>query len=145
MQPAMNTSTSAERAGQRITVEPYPGVVTVSLGSTVIASSKRALLLKEAGHDPVYYIPFEDIYFEHLARTDRRSRCPYKGDASYWMATANGEAVDPAMWAYEQPLPGMEAIARHGAFYEKGIRVEAGGSRAGMDENAQDQTGTPLG
>ncbi|HEV7253791.1 MAG TPA: DUF427 domain-containing protein [Mesorhizobium sp.] len=145
MQPAAHPSATAQNTSRRITVEPYGGVVTASLGSTVLASTKRALVLSEAGHQPVFYIPFEDIYFEHFARTDRRSHCPYKGDASYWMATANGEALDPAMWAYESPLPGMEAIARHGAFYEGGIRVEAGGSRAGMDENAQDQTHTPLG
>lgn len=145
MQPAARPSPTTHSAGQRITVEPYHGVVTASLGSTILASTKRALVLREAGRQPVFYIPFEDIYFEHLERTDRRTHCPFKGDASHWMATANGEAVDPAMWAYEQPLPGMEAIARHGAFYEPGIRVDAGGSRAGHDENAQDQTGTPLG
>jgi len=145
MPSAASPSAPAQNASRRITVEPYDGVVTASLGSTILASSKRALVLREAGHQPVFYIPFEDIYFEHFERTDRTSRCPYKGDASYWMATANGEAVDPAMWAYEQPLPGMEAIARHGAFYEGGIRVESGGSRAGHDENAQDQTNTPLG
>lgn len=145
MPAATPSPTSPASAGGRISVEPHDGVVTVSLGSTVIASSKRALALHEAGHKPVLYIPFADIYFEHLERTDRRSRCPFKGDASYWMATANGEAVDPAMWAYEAPLSGMEAIAGHGAFYENGLNVEAGGTRAGHDENAQDQTATPLG
>ena len=144
--PAGNSSSvPAPSESQRIAVSPYEGVVTVSLGSTLLASSKRALLLREAGRPPVLYLPFEDIYFEHMARTDRRSRCPFKGDASYWRASANGEAVDPAMWAYEAPLPGMEVIRDHGAFYEGGLRIDAGGSRAGHDENAQDQTQTPLG
>ena len=146
MQTGTNPSPGFQRnPGHCITVEPYDGVVTVSLGSTIIASTKRAMELREADYPPVFYIPFQDIYFEHLERTERRTHCPFKGDASYWLAHANGEAVDPAMWAYEMPFDEMGAIRNHGAFYENGLRIEAGGSRAGHDENAQDQTHTPLG
>ncbi len=145
MQAALNPSPGFQRdPNHRITVEPFDGTVTVTLGSTILASSKRAKILKEGSYPARYYIPFEDIYFEHLEKTDKRTHCPFKGDASYWRASANGEAVEDALWAYEAPFDEMDAIRGHGAFTDKGVRVEAGGSRAGYSEDAANETGSPI-
>lgn len=126
MQTGLNPSPGFQRAPEhRITVEPYPGTVTVSLGDAIIASSKEAKVLREADYPAVYYIPFKDIYFERLEKTDKRSHCPFKGDASYWSINAIGENVPNGMWAYEAPYDEMEAIRDHGAFYPDKLRVEA--------------------
>nr|MBA3446063.1 DUF427 domain-containing protein [Pseudaminobacter sp.] len=66
-----------------ITVEPFDGVVTVTFSDAIIASSDEALVLREAGHRPVYYVPFKDVYFEFLTQSETATHCPYKGDASY--------------------------------------------------------------
>ena len=108
-----------------ITVRPFDGVVTVSFSSAVIAASKNAKVLQEANHPDVFYIPFEDIYFDFLHRSETRSHCPYKGDASYWSVTAVGEAKPDVMWAYEHPYEEMLAIRDHGAFYPDKVRIEA--------------------
>lgn len=56
--------------GKVITVEPYIGTVTVRAGDAVIASSKRAKVLTESPYPRVLYIPFEDIDFDQLRKTE---------------------------------------------------------------------------
>lgn len=109
-----------------ITVEPFRGTVNVRFGDVVIASSDNALELREASYPPVLYIPFEDIYFEHLLKTDTSTHCPFKGDASYWSVSAQGEAATDAMWAYQAPYDEMLAIMNHGAFDRKKVAIDAG-------------------
>ncbi len=108
-----------------ITVEPLDGVVNVKFGDVVIASSKRASVLREASYKPVIYIPFEDIYFAHLAQTATTSHCPFKGDASYWRVTGAGESEKDVMWAYQHPFDEMAEIKDHGAFYADRVTIDA--------------------
>jgi len=114
-----------EQPTSHITVEPFDGVVTVTFSDAIIASSQEALLLREGDYDPVFYIPFKDIYFDFLRRSDTTTQCPHKGVAAHWSVTAIGEAMDDVMWAYEQPHEGVSAISGHGAFYPKKVRIEA--------------------
>ena len=108
----------------RITVEPYGRTVTVRFGNTVIASSDKALELREASYPPVVYVPFKDIYFEHLKESDTRTYCPFKGDASYWSVSAQGEAENDVMWAYQTPYDEMASIRNHGALYPDRVTIE---------------------
>ncbi|MEI9412505.1 DUF427 domain-containing protein [Mesorhizobium salmacidum] len=108
-----------------ITIEPYSGTVTVRFGDTVIASSARAKVLTEAPYPAAFYIPFADIDFDKLSRTDHATHCPYKGDASYWSVLPAGEAGKDAMWAYRQPYDEMTEIRDHGAFYASKVTIEA--------------------
>ena len=109
----------------RIRVEPFDGVVTVVFSDAMLASTDKALVLREADYPPVFYIPFEDIYFEFLKRSDTTTHCPFKGNASYWNVSAVGEAVNDVMWAYERPYDDMTEIKGHGAFYPNKVRIEA--------------------
>ena len=111
--------------GRRITVEPYGKTVTVRFGNAGIASSGDALELREGSYPPVLYIPFRDIRFEHLEKTTTSTHCPFKGNASYWTARAQGEAAKDAMWAYEEPYDEMAAIRDHGAFYPDKVGIDA--------------------
>ncbi len=108
-----------------ITVEPFDGVVVVTFGDAIIASTENALLLSEADYPPVYYVPFKDIYFEFLQPTDTRTHCPFKGDASYWSVSASGDAMKDIMWAYQHPYDEMARIKDHSAFYPNKVRIEA--------------------
>ena len=120
-----NSSPGLKRdPSHRITVEPFDGVVTVRFSSAILAASKGAKLLKEAGHSDVLYIPFEDIYFDFLRRSETSTHCPFKGDASYWNATAAGEARADVMWAYEHPYDEVLTIRNHGAFYPDKVEIE---------------------
>lgn len=109
--------------GHPITVTPNPRRVRVTLGGTVVADTREALILKEASYPPVQYIPRSAFAAEHLAKTQRRSHCPYKGDASYFTLSAGGVTRPDAAWSYEAPFPAVAAIAGHLAFYPD--RVDA--------------------
>lgn len=111
--------------GKVITVEPYAGVVTVRAGDVVIATSTRAKLLTEPPYPAAFYIPFEDIDFGKLRKTELSTHCPYKGDASYWSVVSAGDAGKDAMWAYEHPFDEMVTIRDHGAFYPNKVVIEA--------------------
>ncbi len=78
---ATRQSTTSDRT---ITIEPSSKRVRVIFNGKTIADSLCAALLLEGGHMPVYYFPREDVRMDLLARTARRTHCPYKGDASYW-------------------------------------------------------------
>jgi uncharacterized protein (DUF427 family) len=108
-----------------ITVEPFDGIVNVYFAEAILASSDEALVLREQNYPPVFYIPFKDVYFEFLGRTDTTTHCPFKGDATYWSATAAGEFEKDVMWGYENPYDEMLAIKDHGAFYTNKVRIEA--------------------
>lgn len=116
------------RAGEAreryLRIEPFDGTVTVTFSDAMIASSDRALILYETGHEPVAYVPFDDIYFEFLEKTDSHSSCPLKGTATYWRVTAVGEAAEDFMWAYEAPFSEAAPIAGHGAFDKRRARIE---------------------
>lgn len=108
---------------KKITVNRHPGSVTVKAGDVVIATTKNALCMDEEGLSPVLYIPFDDIGFANLQRTDTRTHCPYKGDASYWRLATDTKPHD-VMWAYEEPYEEMRAIKDHGAFYADRVTIE---------------------
>jgi len=110
---------------RKATVEPFRGTVNVMHSDAMVASTKDALLLREDGHDPVFYIPFRDIYFDFLLPSRTTSHCPLKGDARYWSVSGVGEAEDDILWAYDQPPPALNAIRQHGAFDPKKVRIEA--------------------
>jgi uncharacterized protein (DUF427 family) len=106
-----------------ITIAPANGRTRVSWKSAVVADSGAALDLDEAGHSIVKYIPRGDADMGKLCRTSHSTHCPYKGDASYFSIVVDGQTSENAVWSYEEPLPGMEAIKGYLAFYPK--RVDA--------------------
>ena len=113
----------AQHPGHTITVTPFAGTIRVLAGGSMLAESSSALELREAQYPPVLYIPFADIAFDLLVRTETATHCPFKGMASYWRLAAEPGKGD-VLWAYEAPYDEMTAIAGHGAFYGNKVRVE---------------------
>ena len=91
----------------------------------VIADSADALMLEEAGYHAVAYFPREDVSMEFFSRSERRSHCPYKGDASYFSVLMDGELSEDAAWSYQDPYPAMEAIRGRIAFFPHPVEVYA--------------------
>lgn len=106
-----------------ITIEPTSERVTVRSGDAVVADTTSALVLKEANHRPVYYVPRADVTPGVLTASPTTSYCPYKGDASYYsVVTASGEVAD-AVWTYEHPYAAVESIAGRVAFYPNKVDI----------------------
>lgn len=111
--------------GHPITVTPNRRRVCVTLAGKAIADSSNTLTLKEANYPPVHYIPRADVDMSALTRTDHRTHCPYKGDASYFTIRVDGRQADNAVWSYEQPFPAMAEIKEYLAFYPNRVdRIE---------------------
>ena len=111
--------------GKVIKVEPFKGRVVVFANSVIIASSAKAKMVTEPPYPSRFYIPFEDIDFRKLKKTDLSTECPYKGVASYWNVLPVAEVGNDAMWAYVQPFDEMAAIRNHGAFYPDRVAIDA--------------------
>jgi len=94
-------------------LEDSPRWVRGELAGETIVSSKRAKLLHETGHLPVYYFPRDDVRMDLLVPTDHHSHCPLKGDASYWSIGTS----DNAAWTYPDPIEGAPPIKDLVAFY----------------------------
>src|SRR4051794_8174094 len=112
-----DTHENLRQGPHRVHVEQTPRRVRVMVGGETIADSRRALLLRETNHTPVYYFPPADVRQDLLEPTDQHTHCPHKGDASYWTITLGERVIPNAVWSYQQPLPGREDIAGYQAFY----------------------------
>jgi uncharacterized protein (DUF427 family) len=107
-----------------ITITPLNARVTVQFNGVRIAQSDKALELKEAQYPPVIYVPRSDISIEHYDRTEHRTHCPYKGDASYFSLKADGKTAANAVWTYEDAYPSVKEIEGHVAFYADKVTIE---------------------
>ncbi|MBV8119502.1 MAG: DUF427 domain-containing protein [Alphaproteobacteria bacterium] len=105
----------------RVDLMPEGRRVQVVFGGVVIADSTTALRVEETGHAPVHYVPEEDVRLDLMHRTDHHSRCPYKGEASYWTVEvpdgSGARRSENAVWAYPEPYDEVAGIAGHYAFY----------------------------
>ena len=106
-----------------ITIERNPKRVVVSIGGRVLADSRDALILREAGYPAVQYIPRKDVDMTQLEQSAHATYCPYKGDCAYFSIPAGGERAVAAVWTYEAPYEAVAAIRNHLAFYPE--RVDA--------------------
>ena len=100
-----------------ITIEDSDTRVIVAVAGQIIANTRRALTLREAGYPPVSYIPLADVDMTLLTRTDHATYCPYKGDCSYYSIPIGGKRSVNAAWTYETPFPAVAEIEGHLAFY----------------------------
>ena len=100
-----------------ITFEPTARRIRVEFNGTVVADSSRAMLMRETGHMPTYYLPLADMRLDLMPETDHTTHCPYKGDAHYRSVTVDGRTAENALWYYPAPLSGTADLRGYGAFY----------------------------
>ena len=101
-----------------ITIERNLKRIVVSIGGKVLADSRDALILREAGYPAVQYIPREDVDMTLLERSSHTTYCPYKGDCSYFNIPLCGKRGINAVWSYENPYDAVAPIRNHLAFYQ---------------------------
>jgi uncharacterized protein (DUF427 family) len=89
----------------RLLFEPFPRRVRAFFGGATVLDTTSGMLLHESNLLPQLYLPRDDVCGDLLTRTEHRTHCPFKGDASYWSVTVNGQTVDNALWSYLDPLP----------------------------------------
>ncbi|PIQ62699.1 MAG: hypothetical protein COV99_05345 [Bacteroidetes bacterium CG12_big_fil_rev_8_21_14_0_65_60_17] len=115
-------------AGHWHITELYPHTIRVRIGDVVVAETDAALILKEVGrtvYNPSFYIPVRDTRMELVEKEDGfTTACPIKGEATYFHYAGNGERIEWAAWAYEDPLPYSDMLRGHVGFDQRWATLE---------------------
>jgi len=85
-------------------------------GATLAESDETVVV--EGNH----YFPADSINREHFSASETHTVCPWKGTASYYDVTVNGEVNKDAAWYYPEPKEAAQNITGRVAFW-KGVEV----------------------
>ena len=78
----------------------------------VIAESNKTVVV-EGNH----YFPADSVKMEYFSNSDRQTVCPWKGTASYYNISTEGNESNNAAWYYPDPKSAAANIKNHVAFY----------------------------
>ncbi|MCE3555901.1 DUF427 domain-containing protein [Pseudonocardia sp. RS11V-5] len=102
--------------------------VRLELDGVLLAASRRPVLLFETMLPTRYYLPREDVVAP-LEPTPTRTRCAYKGEASYWTVTAGERRVPDLAWTYLEPLHEAAHVRDLVCFFTERLDVVVDGRR----------------
>ncbi|MCG5051723.1 MAG: DUF427 domain-containing protein [Myxococcales bacterium] len=68
------------------------------------------------------YFPMSAVNPAHLRPSSTHTRCPWKGEASYFHVVVGDEVNHDAAWTYPQPLPAARHVGGCVAFW-RGVLV----------------------
>ena len=107
----------AKHPGYQAALVPCAKRVRVAFNGATLADSTATLLVRETGRVPVYYFPKDDLRLEHFVPSDRRTACPFKGEAAYWTVTVGERQAENAVWGYDSPYREVAGLAGYRAFF----------------------------
>lgn len=113
--------------GHRVSTKPSDAHVKVTFKGDVIADTRDAVELHESMSSKsvlapvVYYVPRKDVNMDRLVRSNHRTHCPFKGDASYFSVV---DGPENAVWSYEAPYDETIAIKDRLAFYPDKFEIQ---------------------
>ncbi|GEL20804.1 DUF427 domain-containing protein [Pseudonocardia asaccharolytica] len=114
----------------RVDVRPTSRSVQVRHGDTLIAESSAPQVLSETGLPNRWYLDAADVRLP-LEPSPTRTRCPYKGEASYWsVRLPDGALLADAAWSYPGPRPEATRIAGLLSFAHENLTVFVDGQPA---------------
>ena len=88
------------------------------VNDTVIAESDNYEVV-----EGTIYFPPESINREYFKESSLHSTCPWKGVASYYTLSVNGEEMPDVAWYYPQPSEAASNVKNYVAFYPA-VKVE---------------------
>jgi uncharacterized protein (DUF427 family) len=103
--------------GSVLYFDPVPYRLRGFFAGEAVFDTVDARLLYETGHLPVYYVPEDDLRHDLLEPSDKETRCPHKGVASYRSIRAGDRFEPDAVWAYREPIAPAAFLAGYAAFY----------------------------
>jgi uncharacterized protein (DUF427 family) len=119
----MEPSGYVERPDYRVDLLQRRNRFEVRADDVLLASSEQCVVVDEQDHGLVVYFPRVDVHLDRLEASDRTSRCPFKGDASYWRLPGGSEEV---AWTYDDPYAEVARLAGYVAFYQDRVVVTVG-------------------
>lgn len=112
----------------RVDVRRSSRPVRIELDGSVLAESSRPSVVFETNLPVRFYLPREDVRAD-LRPSEKRTRCAYKGEASYWSPDVGGRVCDNLAWSYEEPLEDAAALTGLVAFFDELVDVTLDGAR----------------
>jgi uncharacterized protein (DUF427 family) len=112
---------------KRVDVMPSSRFVQVVVDGVTVAETKRPFLLFETSLPTRTYFPPADVNMEALTPSDTRTRCPYKGIASYWNVTVGGQVYKDLVWGYPEPIPECPKIKGLLCFFNEKVDLYVDG------------------
>jgi uncharacterized protein (DUF427 family) len=112
----------------RIDVFPTSRRVRVLVDGVALADSIRSRALYETALPPRFYLPPEDVRLDLLEPSPHRTRCAYKGSASYWHARVGDRLVENLAWAYHDPHHDAEPVRDLLCFFNERVDLELDGT-----------------
>lgn len=95
--------------------------VRVSVDGELRADSVRALVLFETALPPRFYLPA--VLTGLLEPSDKRTRCAYKGLASYWHVRAGDTLHEDLAWTYPEPDDDARDVRDLIAFFNERVDI----------------------
>ena len=81
----------------------------------------------ESGLPPRFYLPAEDVRIDLLEPSEKKTRCAYKGVASYWHVRAGDTLHEDLAWAYPEPEGDGRTIRDLICFFNERVDLEVDG------------------
>jgi uncharacterized protein (DUF427 family) len=106
----------------RVDVRRSSRPVRIELDGSVVAESTRPSVVFETNLPVRFYLPREDVHAD-LRPSEKRTRCAYKGEASYWSPDVDEHARPNLAWSYEEPLEDATALTGLVAFFDELVDV----------------------
>lgn len=103
--------------------------VVVSLDGVELADSRKPTVLFETTAPARFYLPMTDTRLDLLIENDRRTSCPYKGDAKFFDARIGDGIVPDVAWTYALCRPESAPIAGLISFYNERVDIDIDGER----------------
>lgn len=97
--------------------------VRVIVAGETLAETRNPKLLFETGFPTRYYFPQQDVRMDLLEPSNLKTRCPYKGIASYWSVKVGEQIMKNIVWGYPNPVIECPKIKDLVCFYNE--RVES--------------------
>ncbi len=112
---------------KRIDVLQSSRHVQVHVNGELVADTHRPRLLFETNLPTRYYIPKVDVRLDLLEDSDRTTRCPYKGVASYYSVRARDGVAKDIAWYYPLPIPECPKIENMICFFNEKVDIHVDG------------------
>lgn len=109
-------------------------MIRATWNGAIVAESDDTVVV-EGNH----YFPPDAVDRRYLRESDTRSRCPWKGTASYYTLVVGDQENPDAAWYYPEPKSGARNITGRVAFW-RGVEVETVGDSAASGERDSPST-----
>jgi len=92
-------------------------LVEVKWMDQTIAHSSESIRVLETASPPTFYLPAKDVMTDLFDEAPGSSFCEWKGKATYWNISFDGNRLQKAAWSYKHSSDRFQLIEGYFSFY----------------------------